>query len=627
MHERFTQDYANTIVLTPGELRMPWPFCAAEADPPLEGAPERFCTTHLGMQVNLPSGAQTPGRVTMAAMKAVGVTAASFGNHAFDLGTHPLAAMIRPPGQYPGALFPSLSAHPDVSADTGGISGTLAAAVTADRQEASSIWARIAGTAVVTAGGETIGLIGAMTQILASISSRGAVRVIGPQRNDMEALAGMLQPKIDAPGEQGINKVALMSRLQQNAFELDLATRRKGVDVVLAAASHGMFADGDDVLRPGDLLPEAYPVLRSNADGDPVLIVSTPNECADPGRLVVEFDAEGRIITDRLPDVVSVNGAWPTRAERVAKAWGVAPEALFGSEASAPGSTSQLVKELADAVGAVITARDGTWFGFTDVFLSGRRIEVRRHETDLGNLTADANPAEAKKTDPRALGSIKNGSAIRDSIGAAVGTPIAEEVPPLGNPEAGKPTGAVSQLDIVNSLRCNNGLTLLTLTADGLRHVPDHGLRTLTATNTQGLLPQISGVNFSFDLTEAPGARIQNAMTVNETGDLLDVLVRDGVLVGGAAREIRIVTLNFWPMSATAIPSAHWARTASTSSFQANAQELRPQPTMAANGMRSPSSLPPVTPRPRRPTMHRKLRWSSIRGSGSLCSASALLNR
>ncbi|MDW8445119.1 MAG: hypothetical protein RML45_13285 [Acetobacteraceae bacterium] len=77
-------------------------------------------------------------------------------------------------------------------------------------------------------------------------------------------------------------------------------------------------------------------MLRFNADGDPVLIVSTPNEYAYVGRLVVEFDAGGRIVTERLPDYVSVNGAWATTPERVAEAWGVAPEALFASEAFAP---------------------------------------------------------------------------------------------------------------------------------------------------------------------------------------------------------------------------------------------------------------------------------------------------
>ncbi len=173
---------------------------------------------------------------------------------------------------------------------------------------------------MVTVGGKKIGLVGATTQIPASISSPSAVRVIGPQQNDMEALAAMLQPKIDALVEQGINKIVLMSHLQQYAFELDLATRVKRVDVVLAAGSHALFADGDDVLRPGDLPIEAYAVLRSNADGDPVLIVSTPNECADLGRLVVAFRAEGRMITDRLLDFVSVNGAWATTPERVAEA-------------------------------------------------------------------------------------------------------------------------------------------------------------------------------------------------------------------------------------------------------------------------------------------------------------------
>ncbi len=198
-----------------------------------------------------------------------------------------------------------------------------------------------------------------------------------------------------------------MSHLQRYAFELDLAPGLKGVDVVLAPDSHALFADGDDVLRSGDLPAEAYPVLGTNADGDPVLIVSTPNEYAYGGRLVVEVDGEGQMITARLPDFLSVNGAWVTTPERVAEAWVGGPESLFASEAFAPGPTGQLVTELADAVGAVITAQDGAWFGLTDVVLLGHRIEVRRQETNLGNLTADANLAEAKKIDPTVLVSIK----------------------------------------------------------------------------------------------------------------------------------------------------------------------------------------------------------------------------
>lgn len=549
LHERFRQDYVNTLVLTPGDLWIPGPFYAAEADPSIGPALSAFYTQLLGTPVNLGTGIQTSGRVSLAAMNAVGVDVASWGNHEFDLGTNAISAIIRPAGGgYPGALFPYISANLDFSNDTAANGGNLRALVTADGQEASSIKGRIAGTTVVTVGGERIGIVGATTQILASISSPGAVTVVGPQRNDMDALAAILQPKIDALTADGIDKIVLMSHLQQYQFEVELATKLSGVDIILAAGSHATFADSTDVLRPGEVAAEDYPlVVRFDRDGKPVLVVSTANEYASVGRLVVEFDAAGNILVDKLdtPFYREVNGTYVTTVERVAEVWGVAPEDLYASEAFAPGSKGALVKTLADAVGAVINAQDGTFFGFTDVFLSGIRAEVRNQETNLGNLTADANLAEARKTDPTVLVSLKNGGGIRDSIGAVVGNDPPVQVPPLENPGAGKPAGAVSQLDIVNSLRFNNSLTLLTLDAAGLRTILEHGVRANTGANTPGQFPQVGGVNFSFDITKPPGARIDNAVIVDEAGNILDVLVRDGQLVGDPAREIRIVTLNF----------------------------------------------------------------------------------
>jgi 2',3'-cyclic-nucleotide 2'-phosphodiesterase (5'-nucleotidase family) len=521
-----------SITLSPGDAWIPGPFYAAEADPSIEAALEAF------YGVNLPSGAQISGRVSLAFLNAIEADAASFGNHEFDLGTNPINAIITPSGAYPGAQFPYLSANLDFSADTAAIGGNLAARVTADGQEASAIKGRIAGTAVVTQGEEKIGLVAATTQILRSISSPGAVEVIGPDANDMPALAAILQPKIDALVAQGINKIVLMSHLQQYQLEEALVPLLKGVDVVIAAGSHALFADQDDILRPGDTPVEDYPIWTSDADGKDVLIVSTPNEFAYVGRLQVQFDANGDVVKGAFDS--AKNGVIATTDEGVASVYG----ADIG-QAFAAGSKGARVDALADAVQAVIGAQDGTTFGFADVFLDGKRIEVRRQETNLGNLTADANLAEARKTDASVLVSIKNGGGIRDSIGSVVGTPVAVEGPTLENPAAGKEAGEVSQLDITNSLRFNNTLSLVTLTADGLLKVLEHGVSTLGASNTPGQFPQVGGVNFSFDISRPPGDRIVNATIVDEDGNILDVLARDGSLVGDAAREIRIVTLNF----------------------------------------------------------------------------------
>jgi 2',3'-cyclic-nucleotide 2'-phosphodiesterase (5'-nucleotidase family)/DNA-binding beta-propeller fold protein YncE len=541
--DKLEDEYANSLTLIAGDAWIPGPFYAAEADPSMEAALETFYTQLLGTPVNLPSGPQVSGRVSLAFMNGIGTDAASWGNHEFDLGTNPINAIITPAGQYPGARFPYLSANLDFSQDLAANGGNLSARVTADGQEASAIPGRIAGTSVVTFGEEKVGLVGATTQILRAISSPGAVTVQGdnpaaPAADNMALLAAQLQPKIDALVAQGINKIVLMSHLQQFALEQALIPLLSGVDIVISAGNHSLFADANDVLRPGDVAIADYPTILFDLDGNPVLQVNSTAEYAYVNRLAVSFDSDGNILLDSLDP--AINGVYATTDEGVAAVWGADIAQAF-----APGSKGQMVDTLVGAVEAVIIAQDGNTFGWTDEFLSGLRGEVRREETNLGNLTADANLWYARQADPTVLVSLKNGGGIRDSIGSFGTGATPEPLPPAANPDAGKEAGEVSQLDITNSLRFNNTLSIVTVTADGLLRILEHGVSTLNATNTPGQFPQVSGISFSFDRTLPAGERIVSAAIVDEDGRIIDVIAREGELVGDATREIRMVTLNF----------------------------------------------------------------------------------
>ena len=98
--------------------------------------------------------------------------------------------------------------------------------------EASTLKGRIAPAAVITEGGEKIGLVGATTQLLESISSPTGTEVkgfpTGPGANgevdNMVLLAAQLQPIIDELIAEGVNKIILQSHLQQIANEQLLAT-------------------------------------------------------------------------------------------------------------------------------------------------------------------------------------------------------------------------------------------------------------------------------------------------------------------------------------------------------------------------------------------------------------------
>jgi 2',3'-cyclic-nucleotide 2'-phosphodiesterase (5'-nucleotidase family) len=544
--------YANSVTLSSGDNFLPGPFMSAGEDPtlvaPLKAAYENYYGGPFANN-DLRAGI---GRVDITIMNILGIQASVLGNHEFDLGTSELRNIIG--GQnsgtnirWFGAQFPYLSSNLDFSADV-----NLSSLFTGTREQhtffksnptqtAAAIAAtkKLAPSTIITVNGEEIGVVGVTTQILASISSPGATTIIGPTVNDMPALAAIVQPVIDSLIiAEGIDKIILLSHLQQVTLEKALAPLLNGVDVIIAGGSHTLMADATDRLRTGDVAAETYPFLTTGLDGKPIAIVNTTSEYRYVGRLVVDFNANGDIIPASINPAIS--GAYPADSLGVVEVWGDYADAFT------PGSKGQDVKNLCDAVKNVIIAKDGNLFGKTDVFLEGRRNFVRTEETNLGNITADANKWMARRYDPAVTISIKNGGGVRSAIGFvnAVGGNVSLE-PPQANPIAGKQQGDISQLDIENSLRFNNQLSTLTLTAANLRTILEHGVAASGPGQTQGRFPQVSGVRFSYDETLPANARILNAVITDSAGFTVDTLVVNGALHGNPSRTFRVVTLNF----------------------------------------------------------------------------------
>jgi 2',3'-cyclic-nucleotide 2'-phosphodiesterase (5'-nucleotidase family) len=211
------------------------------------------------------------------------------------------------------------------------------------------------------------------------------------------------------------------------------------------------------------------------------------------------------------------------------------------------GTKAELVMRLSDAVQTVIQSQDGNFFGRTTVFLEGRREQVRTQETNLGNLTADANLAIAQAFDSEVKVSLKNGGGIRAQIGEIVDLGGGEVSfnPPPANPETGKEEGQVSELDIKNSLRFNNALTVLDLSAQDLLEVVEHAVSATAPGSTPGQFPQIGGMAFSFDPDNQAGQRVQTLVLQDANGNTTETIVENGTVVGDPSRVIKIVTLNF----------------------------------------------------------------------------------
>ncbi|MSU85819.1 MAG: bifunctional metallophosphatase/5'-nucleotidase [Pedosphaera sp.] len=455
---------------------------------------------------------------------------ACFGNHEFDDNTPLVRSLILPDTAvgYLGTTFPYLSANLNFATDS-----SLASLVTADGQEATTIKNKIARSTVVTVAGQRIGIVGCTTPMLRTISSPDNIGVF-------QDLVRTIQPTVDQLLALGINKVIVLAHLQQYVFELELASQLRDVDVVIAGGNHAVFANPGNRLRSGDSAEQPYPVRRSTLTGEPVLVVSTAANYRYLGRLMVSFNEAGLI-----QSVDPKSGPHATDALDVQDTGNVTPSPVMVS----------VITNLA----AIVDGKDCNRFGRTAVYLNGLRNSVRSEESNLGNLTADANLFRAQKTDPTTTISLKNGGGIRDSIGGYSSDGGSTSlIPPMANPRVGKQSGEVSQLDIENSLRFNNTLSLLTLTAQQVRDTLEWAVAGI---GTPGQFPQFSGLQMSFNPTnkpmtylknsngvaasiDFPGERLRN-LGVVRPDDSLDLVVENGRLVGSPDRTFRTITLNY----------------------------------------------------------------------------------
>ena len=529
-------DFENTLRLAGGDTYIPGPFFNASN--------EIYGQAGIGdILIN----------------NALGFEAIAFGNHEFNQGTRTVGNLIEAnpeitgPGigsdGYQGTQFPFLSTNLDFSADE-----NLAGFVVPDGEAPQPN--TIAGSVVIEVGGEQIGIVAATTPLLPIISSPGDDIVVTPldTEDTTAALAEIIQEKVDELTATGIDKVILLGHMQDINIEAEAVRLLEGVDIIIAGGSSAILATEDDILREGDVavtgLP--YPLEFTSASNEPVLGVNTDRNYRYVGRLIVDFDENG-IITGFNEEL---SGPYATDDEGV--------DRVFGEDVDPAEQADPTVVAVTNAINGNIADRDGNVFGATEVFLNGSIGDIRTQETNLGNLTADANLFVAQKYDSDVVVSFKHSGGIRDNIGQSFIVPGTADdlvqLPPAGN--RFKEEGQISQLDIENTLRFNNELNLLTVTAEELKQILEHGVAASAGGERAAQFLQVGGLAFSFDATQqaieferdadqnatgvaTDGERIRSLAITDEDGAIADVVVRNGEVVGDPDREIRIVTLGF----------------------------------------------------------------------------------
>ncbi|QWC84521.1 5'-nucleotidase C-terminal domain-containing protein [Nocardioidaceae bacterium] len=437
-------------------------------------------------------------------LDAVGYDAMAIGNHEFDFGPDVLADFITGFGADAEDRPPFVSANLDVSEEAS------LAALKAD--------GTIVRRTVVKKRGERIGIVGATTPALRSVSSPRDVVV-------RQAVAAIVQNQVDALSAKGVNKVILISHLQSILEDQDLVSRLQGVDIAIAGGGDELLANEGDLLVPGDEIsvgldgePLSYPQYATDATDTEVPIVTTAGDYKYVGRLIVKFNRKGELVK-----VGERSG--PVRVS------GVAPDAV------APNPFVQ--RAVVEPVQAYVDQLAETVLADAEEPLDGTRNAVRSMETNLGNLLADAllyagrqNAAEFGVVEPdvalQNAGGIRNGAVLEPGDFTALD---AFDVAPFTNFVSVVPGVSRSQFKEIleNAVSAPAGETGIS---------PD------------GQFAQVAGFSFVYDLSG-------QAQEVNDAGDVLTpgtrvqtvtlddgtVLVENGQVVEGA--PIAVATNDF----------------------------------------------------------------------------------
>lgn len=413
------------------------------------------------------------------AMDLIGYDAVGIGNHDFDFGPDILADFI---SGFSLTKPPYLSCNLDFSGEP-----DLAALVASGR---------IAKSTIVKERGDKIGVIGAITPALPTISSPRNVTVIAGVAAAINAEADKLEAK-------GVNKIVLISHMQALSEDKALIAQLEDVDVVVAGGSDSLLANEGDLVVPGDVKVGPYPLKdATDADGKMVPVVTVPGSYAYVGKLVVGFDKDGEVV-----EIGKDSG--PKRV-----AGGSMPDAV---------APDPVVKELvSDPLAAVLAYYASHVIATTEVPLDGLRANVRTKETNEANLIADSLLWKARQLAPlyglpQADVAIQNGGGIRNNSVI--------------------PAGPVTELNTFSMVPFANYVAVIPDVPRAiLKAVLETGVSLAPAQN--GGFTQVAGMRFEYDATLPVDSRVVSVTLADGTK-----IVEAGAVVPGPG--VDVATIDF----------------------------------------------------------------------------------
>lgn len=493
----------GSLYLTAGDHTLPGPFFQAAAQVDSLGA---------------------DGLGDIALYNAMGLTANGIGNHEFDAGLDAFAVMLS------NAAYPFLAVNLDFSNAQVG-EGVPAIMIAEDGQNVADIAGQVARSAYVEVNGERIGLIGRAPADFFNViedpdtTMPGLDFLGGRNAEDNQPLVSAVDQvleQVELLEGMGINKIILLDHAQDYTADPLSAEILRGIDIIVAAGSTGFMARPEangpfNLLREGDTPGADYPTTRTDADGNPVLVVNSDQLYTYVGNLIVSFDADGIIaeVDERSGPIASTEEAVAALGE------------VVGADL-APNAETQ---EIFDALVATdLIQEQFTVIGTTTAELNGQRADVRSIETNLGRLTADSTLWWARNAFEQPIDfALKNGGGIRATI--------------LGP--------NITVLTVSTALAFDNSMAVVTLTGDEVLALFENAISRVPALD--GRFPQIAGAYLEYDASVEgvsdqtsldTATRVQTLVITREDGTEV-TLVEGGEVVGDLTQEFTVVTNSF----------------------------------------------------------------------------------
>jgi 2',3'-cyclic-nucleotide 2'-phosphodiesterase (5'-nucleotidase family) len=419
------------------------------------------------------------------AMSLIGYDAIAIGNHEFDFGPDVLADFIR--GFSPPVPF--LSANLDVSQEP--------SLVALEQQ------GQIAKSTVVHERGERIGVIGATTPQLPNISS--------PRNVVVNAVAPAVQAEVDRLHAAGVNKIILVSHLQNINEDLALAGELTGIDVMIAGGGDELLANPWNPLSPGDgpgQVAGPYPLTATDGAGADLPVITTAGDYKYVGRLVVGFDQRGNVVD------IDHERSGPIRVigfdDGVSVSTSDVPPTNYIVSAD-PEVQAQVV----DPVNAFVAAQAANVLATSEVALEGRRPAIRERETNLGNLTADSMLWQAQQSAPTfgveiPAVSLQNGGGIRN--GSLI------------------PAGPITELNTFEILAFTNFVSVMEeVSGEHLKELLETSISALPSEN--GRFGHWGGLSFTYDVTAQGRVIDPNTCAVSAEGSRVQTITVGGTTI------------------------------------------------------------------------------------------------